>query len=48
MDDLADLIEQHDVAIPAEFLRDIEKHGYVPPPVEPDAIKRLERPPIKR
>lgn len=47
-DDLADYIDQFNVAIPSSWLRKIESNGYVPPPpIDLTAIERLERPPVK-
>ena len=47
LDDLADYVDQFDVAIPSTWLRKIEANGYIPPPpIDPDAVEKLERPPI--
>jgi hypothetical protein len=49
LDDLADYIDQFNVAVPSEFLKTIENNGYVPPPVTDEGIaERLEWPPVKR
>ena len=48
LDDLSDYIDQFDIAIPTAWLQQIEANGYVPPPVDLDAIERLEYPPVKR
>jgi hypothetical protein len=44
LDDLPDYIDKYDLAIPAEFLHDIESNNYLPPLVGPDAVKQLEWP----
>ncbi len=49
LDDLPDYIDHFNVAIPSSWLRKIEANGYVPPPpIDPDAIEKLEWPPVKR
>jgi len=48
LDDLPDYIDRFNVAIPTEFLKEIEKNGYVPPAVEANIAERLEWPPVKR
>ncbi len=48
MDDLADYIDQYDVALPTRFLQNIERNDYVPPVVNPADVAKLERPPIGR
>ena len=47
LDDLADYIDQYDVAIPTDWLREIEKNEYVPPFVEEAVVQKLEWPPVK-
>ncbi len=46
LDDLPDYIDDHGVAIPDAFLRDIESNGYVPPPFDTSAMTHLEWPPV--
>lgn len=46
MDDLPDYIEQHEVALPTAFLREIRVRDYVPPPVDPRAFGGLDSPPV--
>lgn len=49
LDDLPDYIDQFNVAIPSSWLLKIESNGYVPPPpIDPEAIEKLELPPVKR
>jgi hypothetical protein len=46
LDDLPDYIDNHNVAIPDAFLRDIESNGYVPPQFDSNAMEHLEWPPV--
>ena len=46
MDNLPDYIEEHDVALPTAFLREIVARDYVAPPVDPRVFPQLESPPV--
>jgi hypothetical protein len=48
LDDLADYVDRFDIAIPSEFLENIEKNGFTPPVVLEDVTQKLEWPPVKR